>query len=157
MAGKVIGTALDFGYPGNVTRGFDTVIMAYPVGGKENIIFGAPVAFDAENNCVVAVSGDTEADSLIGVAVRRIGQPYVDDSKGWFYKPGDTCDVLVRGSIAVEVAEEADIIARNKASYDAKNKVFVASGGIEMSNAVFATGKVDGNSVAEITLLQRVM
>lgn len=157
MAGKVIGTSLNYGYPGNVSRVSDTVIMSFPVGGSTNIKFGEPVAFDPTTNKIVAVSAATVGSTIIGFAVRRIGQPYEDSSDGWYYKPGDVADVLVRGSIIVEIETSTGIAARGKVYLDTTTGKItsVSTSNTEIPNAIFSTGKVDTNKTVEVTVTER--
>lgn len=162
MAGKVIGTSLNFGYPGNVSRVSDTVIMSFPVGGADGtkIKYGAPVAYDPTTNKIVPVDSNTTAGQIIGFAVRHIGQPYEDSSDGWYYKPGDVADVLVRGSMVVEIGTSTGIAARGQV-YVTKAGVVTSVAGsgdtaaLAVSHAIFATGKVDANNTVEITLTER--
>lgn len=168
MAGKAYGKTLPFGFRGAVSRQPDTLIQSFTNTGEENIDFGEPVVFDATKNGVRKIkSSDTEAASapIIGIAVRRVGQPYADSPDGYFYAPGDTLDVLVRGSIMVEL--------KDKASLAARGKVYVCNGSdeskpagsivcaadttktLEVPNAIFATGNCDGNNIAEVTILSR--
>lgn len=165
MAGKVIGKTLPMGFRGNVTRIPDTIIAPYCNVGDELIKFGEPVIFDTDLKGVRKIkSTDTTAANLVGIAVRRIGQPYADDENGWYYKQGDTVDVLVRGSIAVEVAVTTGIAARgdvyvcNGATEGENAGAIVcaaASGHLKLPNAVFATGNFDSDKIAEVTILSR--
>lgn len=159
MAGKVIGTSLNFGYPGNVSRVSDTVIMSFPVGGADGtkIKYGAPVAYDPTTNKIVAATAATVGSTIIGFAVRRIGQPYEDSSDGWYYKPGDVADVLVRGSIVVEIETSTGIAARGKVYLDTTSGKItsVSTSNTEIPNAIFSTGKVDANKTVEVTVTER--
>lgn len=157
MAGKVIGTSLNFGYPGNVSRVSDTVIMSFPVGGSTNIKYGEPVSFDPTTGKIVAVTGATTGSTIIGFAVRHIGQPYEDSPDGWYYKPGDVADVLVRGSIVVEIETSTGIAARGKVYLDTTTGKItsVSTSNTEIPNAIFSTGKVDANKTVEVTLTER--
>lgn len=163
MAGKVIGTKLPFGFRGAVSRTPDTIIAPYPHVGADPIQFGEPVAFDATNKGVRKVAATDTASAIVGIAVRRVGQPYADDEHGWYYKQGDVVDVLLRGSIAVEVASDTGITARG-AVYVCKGSGDNAAGSIvcaigddtlEMPNTVFAIGECDANKIAEVTILTR--
>lgn len=155
MSAKAIGKTLPFGYRGAVTRQPDTLIQPYTNVGEDAISYGAPVVYD--NGGVRKIKTGDTADSIIGIAVRRIGQPYADDASGWYYKTGDVVDVLVRGSIAVELKATTGIAARGKVYADASDGELtsVASGNIALPNTVFATGSVDSNNIAEVTVLTR--
>lgn len=166
MAGKVIGKTLPIGFRGNVTRTPDTIVTPMCNIGADNIQFGEPVVFDATSKGVRKIkTTDTTNANVIGIAVRRIGQPYADSDDGWYYKPGDVVDVLVRGSIAVEVAVTTGIAARgsvyvcNGAQSGEKPGEIVcttaSTGRVQIPNAVFTTGNFDSDKIAEVTILSR--
>lgn len=161
MAGKVIGKQLPFGFRGNVTRTPDTIIAPYANIGADNIQFGEPVAYDAAEKGVRKVTTGDTAENIIGIAVRRIGQPYADNEQGWYYAKGDTVDVLLRGSIAVEVADAAGIAGRSKVYVKTTGEnagtivCAAADGAVEVPNAVFAIGECDASNIAEVTILTR--
>ena len=164
MAGKAIGKTLDFGFRGTVSRTPDTLIQAYQNVGSADIQFGEPVVYDATNGGVRKITTtDTTNDNIIGIAVRRMGDPYADNDKGWYYKQGDCVDVLVRGSIVVELKATTSIAAHG-AVYVANGNndmtagdIYCASatGRVQVPNAIFSTGKYDSNSCAEITITER--
>lgn len=165
MPGKTIGKFLDFGYAGNPSRMSDIVIAPYlfPVDtatDKTKIVFGAPVVFDATLGGVRAIKTGDAADAVIGIAVRHMGQPHEDNPDGWYYQPGDTVDVLIRGSIMIELADKASVAARGAVYVDpATGKYYGAtgSGRVALANAKFATGAVDAHNIAEITVVERVI
>lgn len=161
MAGKVIGKKLPFGFRGNVTRTPDTIIAPYANVGAANIQFGEPVVYDPDKLGVRKVAAGDTAEQVVGIAVRRIGQPYADNDQGWYYAEGDTVDVLLRGSIAVEVADSTGIAGRGKVyvrtGADNAGEIVCAAvdGAIEVPNAVFAAGECDASNIAEVTILAR--
>ena len=164
MAGKAIGKTLGFGYRGNVSRTPDTLIQAYQNVGTDPIQFGEPVVYDATNGGVRKITTtDTTNDNIIGIAVRRMGDPYADNAMGWYYKAGDTVDVLVRGSIVVETKSQTSIAAHgsvyvaNGNNSTTAGDIYCASGTglVQVPNAIFTTGKYDANKCAEITILER--
>lgn len=165
MAGKSIGASLPFGFRGAVTRTPDTIIAPYANVDKANIEFGEPVAFDVEKKGVRKLTTtDSDNTAVIGIAVRRIGQPHSDDPYGWSYAPGETVDVLLRGSIAVELADSSSIAARGKVyvhngngDKPAGSIVCAEDAGntVTVPNAVFSTGVCDSNKIAEVTILAR--
>ena len=119
MSGKAYGKTLPYGFRGAVSRQPDTLIQSDTNVGNPAIQFGAPVVFDATNKGVRALkSTDETASDIIGIAVRRIGQPYADSEDGWYYKKGDVVDVLVRGSIAVELKATTGIAPRGQVYAD---------------------------------------
>ena len=166
MSGKAYGKNLPFGFRGAVSRQPDTLIQSYVNSGNANIEFGAPVVFDTATGGVrkVAASGDA-ATAIIGLAVRRMGQPYADDPKGYYYKKGDVVDVLVRGSMTVELEATTGIAARGTVyvnpttgeltSVSSHGSDSDAVAHLALPNTVFATGNYDSNNVAEVTILSR--
>ena len=164
MAGKAIGKTLDYGYRGTVSRTPDTIIQAYQNVGSANIQFGEPVVYDATYGGVRKIgTSDTDNTGIIGIAVRRLGDPYADNDMGWYYKQGDTVDVLVRGSIVVETKSQTSIAARgsvyvaNGNNSTTAGDIYCASGSglVQVPNAIFTTGKYDANKCAEVTILER--
>ena len=164
MSGKAIGKTLDFGYRGAVSRTPDTLIQAYQNVGDDNIQFGEPVVFDATTGGVRKIkSTDTTNNNIIGIAVRRMGDPYTDNAFGWYYKKGDTVDVIVRGSVIVELKDTTSIAAHggvyvgNGAGTPAAGDLYCASGTglVQVPNAIFTTGSFDGNKCAEVTITER--
>ena len=169
MPGKVIGDSLPIGFAGNPSRMSDCVIAPYLYAATNtgNIQFDEPVAFDATNGGVRKITSTDTADDIVGIAVRKMGQPKTDDANGWYYEPGDVVDVLLRGSIVVPVLNVTSIAARGGV-YVCKGtganrpagSIVCASGDdtIAMNNAKFSTGVIKtGDMVAEITLTERVI
>lgn len=160
MPGKVIGKTVPFGYRGNVSRTPDCVISSFTNVGEANIEFGEPVVFDATLNGVRKIK-TTDTAGVVGIAVRHIGQPYSDDAQGYYYKPGDVVDVLVRGSICVELPTTTGIAARGKVyvskASDSLGTILAASGtnAVEVPNTIFTNGKFDANKIVEVTILER--
>lgn len=163
MPGKVIGTALPFGFAGNVSRMSDCVIAPYKYDATltGNIAYGEPVAFDPTTGGVRKLASTDESNAvIIGFAVRRLGQPRTDYADGWYYAPGDTVDVLLRGSMSIALEATTGIAARGAVYVDpATQKLYAATdtGRLAIPNAKFAAGVADGNKVAEITLFERVI
>lgn len=169
MAGKVIGKTLPFGFRGNPSQNPDTIIEPFVNTGDEVIEYGEPVVFDPSTKGVRKIkSTDTVGTHIIGIAVRRVGQPYADSAMGYYYKKHDMVDVLVRGGIMVELAATTGIAARgsvyvrNGANSDnpAGGIVCQAASGegadtVQIPNAVFTIGEYDSNNIAEIVILTR--
>lgn len=168
MAGKVIGKNLPYGFRGNVSRTPDTIITSFMNTGDDPIQYGEPVVFDAATGGVRKIkSTDTTNANVVGIAVRHIGQPYADNEHGWYYGKGDMVDVLVRGSICVELASATGIAAKGGVYvYNGKTEGHEAGGiaaaadsasgdTVQIPNAIFTIGKADANNIAEITILTR--
>ena len=165
MAGKVIFTNLPKGYAGNVSRMSDNVITPfnYAASLTGNIYFGELVAFDATTNGVRKLASGDSAAAVIGAAVRHISAPKVDSNDGYYYAPGETVDVLVRGSIMVPVEEEEGVTLAPRGTVyvnPATGKVYGATGTgrVALTNAKFGNGAYDEeNGVAEVTFFERVI
>ena len=167
MAGKVIGKNLPFGYRGTPSRNPDTIIEPFVNKGEDNIQYGDPVLYDPTANGVRRLkSDDSSASAIIGIAVRRVGQPYANNVQGYYYAPGDMVDVMTRGSIMVELEAHTGIAPRGAVYADpATGEIsslanHTPEGGSQVShlaipNAIFATGKYDANEITEITILSR--
>ena len=139
MAGKAYGKTLPFGFRGAVSRQPDTLIQSYTNTGDANIEFGAPVVFDATNGGVRKIASGDAATAIIGFAVRRMGQPYADDPKGYYYKKAIGC--VPHKQVCVDPADG--------------ELTSVQGSNLAVPNTVFATGNYDSNNVAEITVLSR--
>jgi len=164
MPGKAIGKSLDLGYPGTFSRNPDCVIQNRPTKGDTQ--FGAPVKLNSDSTFTAIGAGDTAA-AFVGIAVRIVKQQTDYYSTQVVYKDKESMDVLTHGSVTVRVTSGAPTagspvfirIAANPAFPDSKvGDIVAAADGantIQLSNAVFHTGKVDANGVAEITVLTR--
>lgn len=158
MAGKAIGVSLPLGYRGNVARTPDVIIGAFNNVGDTNIPYGAPVVYDAASKGVRAVkSTDADATKLVGIAVRHIGQPKADSPAGWYYAPGQTVDVMLRGTICIETKAQTGIAGKGQVYVDPADGEFtsVSTNTLAMPNTVFATGVYDANKISEVTILSR--
>lgn len=157
MAGKAIGKTLPFGFRGNVARTPDTIIQAFTNVGASAIPYGAPVVYDATNKGVRAVASTDTAAAIIGIAVRHIGQPHADSPDGYYYAAKETVDVLVRGTIVVELKATTGIAARGQVYVDPTDGEFtpVSTDNLAMPNTKFTTGEYDGDKIAEVTILSR--
>ena len=157
MSGKAIGKTLPLGYRGNVSRTPDVIIESFANVGTANIEYGAPVYFS--NGGVKAIDASATASNIIGIAVRRMGQPYADDSQGWYYKPNDTVDVLVRGSVIVELSSTSGVAAKGSVYVTAANGAISAtsSGNVAIPNTIFSGNVEADTKLAEVTILTRSM
>ena len=113
--GKVL-SAFGNGFPGEVTRAVDNVIISLKNAGSEDIPFGAPVFISSDRSGAVPFDTDTpqEFSDFLGFAVRVAdktpetypGGPF-DEQPQDVWKPGDVMEILVRGSIAVKMSGTA--------------------------------------------------
>lgn len=176
MPGKSIGIALNLGYAGTISRSVDTIITPKVVksiisGEKETelpIVFGEPVILNDDNTYSRFGAAGT-ASNFVGIAVREVKQAIDYYAGNNAYLPGETCDVLNRGSITVlcnngtpisggkvyvRIAENAAIpngvVGQFEAAADGSNTV-------EIPNLKWTTGKLDSNKIAELTILTRTI
>lgn len=155
MAGKTIGKTLPLGYRGNVSRTPDIIIESFRNVGTGAIDFGGAVYFST--NGVKAADASASNSNLVGFAVRKMGQP--GDNNAWSYAANESVDVLVRGSIVVEM---------DNSTPTAHAQVYVTSAGVitatssnntAIPNTVFSTGKTETvdttHQLVEVTVLER--
>jgi hypothetical protein len=158
MAGKAIGIKMDLGYPGSFSRNGDCVISARPVdkGASEPIGFGDLTALNADNSVIKLPAAEINAAKILGIALREAKQfQHVGQTEG-YYEPGEACDVLERGTVAV-VLEGGTPAAGGAVYFNATSRKItaVSTSNIAWPNAVFTTGKVDSNNIVEITIKNR--
>lgn len=170
MPGQVIGKTMSIGYPGSFARNPDCIIAARTVDPEADqpVSFGDPVVL-SEQDTFSRFGADHTAADFVGIAIREVKQSTDYYNPDGSYLPGQTCDVLTRGSVCVVVHNGTPkaggkVYIRTKANVSYPNGVV---GGIEaaaddtntveLSNVKFATGCMDGNNVAEITILTRNM
>jgi len=75
-----------------------------------------------------------------------------------FYADGELADVLIRGSVAVQLADDSTPQAGTpvhlSADADQSGRTLAADGGTALNNLVFTTGIVQGG-VCEVTITER--
>jgi len=154
----MIGAYLDYGYAGSVSRSADLVVATYCAKGGP-ISFGSPVVLNDDGT--VSAVPDGNGNPIIGLAVRRVMQPKSNLETGWFFENGDALDVLLRGAMTVPVKPGAVMKPLSKAYVEAESGALItdpedAEGGVcEFPNAIFPTGLMDGNGMAELLLTAR--
>lgn len=175
MPGKAIGIELNLGYPGSVSRSIDTIITPRTVKSvitdntetEPSIIFGEPVILNSDNTYTRFGATGTAA-TFAGIAIREVKQATDYFSAAGSYLPGETADVIERGSVTVKcnvgtptaggkvyvrIAANASIpngvVGQFEAAADTTNTV-------EITNARWKTNKLDSNGVAELQILTRV-
>jgi hypothetical protein len=175
MPGSAIGIELNLGYPGTISRSIDTIITPRAVKSaveneketEPSILFGEPVILN-DDNTYSRFGANGTAATFAGIAVREVKQATDYYAASGSYLPGETMDVVERGSVTVKcnvgtpasggkvyirVKENAAIptgvIGQFEAAADGTNTV-------EITNARWKTGKIDVNKVAELTILTRV-
>lgn len=164
MKGQVIGKTMPHGYAGSYARQPDMVVDTHPLGGSENVAFGAPVVMGIGGNAVPWTKEST-ANGFLGVAVREVKSAfdYFNQNEG-VYRPGEAVPVMKRGCVNVICqngvpAPGGAVYIRTKAN-EAKPKAVV--GGFEAvadgENSVALAnvqwkGSADANGVAELRIL----
>ncbi|GAB6170557.1 hypothetical protein JCM15765_03840 [Paradesulfitobacterium aromaticivorans] len=168
MPGQAIGIAMNLGYPGSFARNGDCIIMNRLVKATDAAgpAFGDPAVLNTDNTYSKFGAANVSAD-LAGIAVREVKQTADYYSSAGVYNPGEPCDVIERGNVAVlcnvgtptaggkvyvritaNVAIPAGVVGGLEAAADGVNT-------LELTNCKWATGKIDSNNVAELSILTR--
>lgn len=183
MSGTVIGTSLQLGFAGKVSRNPDNIIGARAVksiitSGSEtlaSIPFGSAVVLNTDNtyskfgDSGSGVSNPTAA-LFAGIAVAEVKQmtTYGNVSAAGAYAPAEMCDVLQRGSTTVPCTEGTPtaggkvyictVVGSTAAVGDFIATASPAAGtAVELPNCRWTTGKQDAVTLlTEITILNRV-
>ncbi|MGD8188563.1 structural cement protein Gp24 [Brevibacillus ginsengisoli] len=168
MPGSVVGKSLNLGYPGNISRSADAIITnrIVKLTDAANINFGDPVVLNGDNT-YSAFGATGTAATFAGIAVREVKQSTDYFAGQGFYKPGQPCDVVERGSVTVVCnvgtpTAGGDVYVRITANGSVPNGVVngfeaAADGAntIKLPGVKWKTGKLDSNRVAEVTITQR--
>jgi len=158
MPGKAIGIALDLGYPGSFSRNGDFVASTRPVAqnATEQIEFGDLVALNPDNTVSKLPTGETNANKILGVAVREVKQFSAVGQAVGHYRKGEPCDVLERGTVAV-LCTAGTPVAGGKVYFNPGTRVITAesAGNVEIPFMSFTTGKKDANGIVEVTIKTR--
>lgn len=161
MPGTVIGTKLNHGYAGQVSRNGDEISRTFPVKAEtKNIAFGMPVILNDDGSVQVMGEGAT-AEKFCGVAMRRVKTPYLYPNQNLGeYFPGQPCDVLERGSVTVECVAGDPKPAGDVYVYVSADKSGFAAAEdgantVKLAGVRWASTK-DANNVAELVILNRV-
>ena len=164
MPGYAIGKSLNLGYEGNVSRSVDAIITARKA--REKIGFGKPCILNQDNTYSPFGASNT-AGQFVGVAVREVKQAISYTESVNAYEANERCDVISRGTVNVKInngtpTAGGKVYIRTVVNEDVSKGIVgefeaVADTGktIELTNAIFTTGKVDANGIAEITILSR--
>lgn len=165
MPGKVIGIAMNVGYPGTQSRQADAIIQNRVANGV--IAFGAPVKLLDTNKWEAIGVGDA-ADDVAGIAVREVVQANTyDPQSNPDYVANMPCDVMVRGNCTVKCQRGMPKAGGTVYVRIAANSTYpdAVVGGIEaledttntiaVTNMEFTTGVMDSNGNVEITIKTR--
>jgi len=155
---------MNYGYPGTFSRNPDDITQNRPA--KGDIPFGAPLVLNPDST-FSKFGADNAAPDFVGIAARIVKQQTDYYSAGVSYKDKEPVDCIMRGSVTVQVTGGTPKagspvylrIEENTDFPDSKVGDIVASADgsktVKLDNAVFHSGKVDSNGVAEITVLTR--
>lgn len=166
MPGAVIGKVLNLGYIGKISRDADAIVINRIVSGEsEAIDFGAAVFLNDDNtvrNITVTGEPGSEAstdtvEKFVGIAVAEVVQATEYTQQASAYLKNKACDILVRGTIIVEMGEGTPV-AGGKVYFNFATGKFDADDPSTKGFVIparFTTGYVDGKGGVEITLLER--
>lgn len=165
MPGKAIGTILNYGFAGLVSRTPDQIISSKPVKGTGKIYFGEPVIQNTDNTYSSVRDVTIAAANFAGVAVGVIKQnnayPSTTDGTAGFYDESEPAGVLERGIMAVKAhgtitaggavyvrktlngAFPDEVVGSFRGEADSSNTV-------EITNCSWFTGEKDANGIAEL-------
>lgn len=165
MPGKAIGIEMLVGYPGSVARNADCIIENRPVK-TADLAFGKPAILNSDNTYDPFGAANVATD-FVGVAVREVKQTSDYFNPDGVYKVGQPADVIRRGNvmvvcnvgtptangdvyirIAANAAIPAGVVGGFEAAADGANTV-------KLTNAKWATGKMDANKVCELAILTK--
>lgn len=166
MPGKVIGTALNNGYPGTIARNGDEVSRTRSVKiGTANIKFGDPVIVNTDGTIEKFGAAGTDA-KFGGIAMRKVKSASTYIPQDAYYAALEAADILQRGAVTVicnvgtpaiggkvyvrivaNGAVPAGVVGGFEAAADSTNT-------IELTNVQWGSTK-DTNGVAEVVILTR--
>ena len=169
MPGSTVGLSLNYGFAGNVSRsGMVPEIEVHPVKSTSAAIpFGSAVILNTDNTVSLADATLTNSN-FGGIAVAEVKQlttyPTSTGSTAGQYNASQPADILKRGIACVKVGRGTpaaggavyirtvlngsypnSLIGDFEAASDSTNSV-------QVTNLVWATGKVDANGIAELKL-----
>lgn len=158
MPGTVIGKKINLGFVGKVSRDGDAVIVNRVVSNAEDstpIKFGGAVFLNDDNTVRNFKTGDT-VNKFVGIAVATVIQATDYNTQASSYQVAKGCDIMVRGSIIVELGTGTPK-AGGAVYYNSTTGKFdtATSEGAFAIPASFTTGYVDGRGGVEITILER--
>ena len=159
MPGSTIGKKMNLGYLGKISRDGDALVVNRAVSNEEDslpIKFGSPVFLNDDNTVRNWKTGDT-VNKFVGIAVATVIQATEYTKQESSYHPAKGCDILVRGSIIVELGTGTPK-AGGAVYYNPTTNKFdtsETSGTTIAIPASFTTGYLDGKGSVEITILER--
>lgn len=166
MKPQTIGGTMPHGFAGSYARQPDMIVNTRKAGGETQIIFGAPLKYDASGAVVPMGAGDTAA-VFAGIAARELKSAlnYLDQSAGG-YAPGEAVSVFQRGcinvrcqngtprlggAVYVRVSADESIPMAQVGGFEAV-EASTAADSVKLENCQWA-GPADSNGVAELRIL----
>lgn len=174
MPGSAYGTALTYGFAGNLAYSPDNITVSKPVKtGTSNIPFGFAVQKNTDGTCQLA-GASTTAANFMGIANGEVKQSLtypaaaqggatVGDTNG-YYAPKCPADVIQRGNVTVKCnvgtptdggavylrilangAIPAGVVGGFEAAADSTNTV-------QLTNCCWEGGRVDANGMTVLKL-----
>lgn len=104
---QVIGKTMGNGFAGYYAQQPDQIVSTHAAGGKDNIVFGSPLKYDASGNVVLMGAGST-TDQFVGIAAAEVKTAlnYLKQGVGE-YASADAVSVFQRGVINVKCQKGA--------------------------------------------------
>lgn len=170
MPATVIGTSLNLGYAGTPTRQDENVVRARANSDSTAISFGSPVILYTDNTYKNWGASNVAAD-FAGVAIVnfKTNTSYVSSiTSNGAYAVNEMTDVLEKGSVIVTCTEGTPtaggaVYLMTVAGTTSPVGAFVATStpagsgatAVKLTNAQWATGKIDASGACELTILSR--
>ncbi len=155
--GKVI-TTFPNGSPGAISRSLDDVVVALPNRDNHELAYGVPVVLTNDGTGAVQFCTGATADDFVGFTVRSASKtPSKYGSSEGSYARFEMMDVLVRGSIVVEVDDGTPVAGGPVYVIKSTGLVTAQADGdntLELPNVKFR-GAGDDSRLAEVVLLRR--
>jgi hypothetical protein len=158
-----IGNDFLLGFPGTVSRHIDAIKDSFPNKGEAAIAFGWPVVFDTTKAGVIPFAATNTAADLVGFTIRTVKPEQTFGGNDPAYQENEETDVLLRGSMVVEVATGTPAKGGKVYLRKATGAIVCAaegSGGadtVQLANVVFSHNGKDTNNRTEISILTRQM
>jgi hypothetical protein len=160
---------LNLGYVGNLSRQTEFVISNRTVGATSAPIkAGQPVILSPDNTVTSGAVATLTAANFEGIAIREVKQSTIYNDSTVEYAPKTRIDVATKGQVtvrcgrgtptaggAVYVRVAANATYPNSAVGDFEATAD-STNSIQLTNAKWTTGRIDGNLTAEVSLLTRV-
>lgn len=163
MPGKVIGTSLNFGFPGTIAMTPDQIVGTGWVKTGEEISFGVPVTQGEDGSISNVTASDTD---ISGIAVRQVKSVYDYDNQNGIgsYRAKEQISLLERGAISVKCSYGTPKIGSKVymriadgtggTVIGALEATAESTKNVELPDVVWGSGK-DANNVATLVIKAR--